>query len=328
MIGTILILFLYLVIILFGVTFVRDRDDANYFWGKEYTTVLRGICCILVMLVHIPAMYTNPLQKAIGGFSQVSVTLYFMFSAYGLIWSIRNKPDYLHGFWKNRVLILLIPFIVSCAIKRLFGFTPASGGAYFVFVLLFFYIVTYFFARYIPKYAGCIICVVILYSIIGRITENLAWSTQAMGFVYGILLAIYFEKVKKIIEKYYWILISVTLLLSMILIWLYIGTYNRLLIVDYLLQIFMVLSIIMFILVLTFKMKIGNKISYLLGIISYEIFLYHGLIQNALVKIDDLYLKETLSSGIFILLMFVTSILVAVIMHKLNNLVTTRIRSR
>lgn len=70
---------------------------------REYTNVLKGLCCILVVIVHVPVGYENPLQQAVGGFSQVSVALYFLFSAYGILTGIKNKSDYLQKFWRNRL---------------------------------------------------------------------------------------------------------------------------------------------------------------------------------------------------------------------------------
>lgn len=326
--GTILILFLYFVVSIYGINFVRNKDDVIHFMGKDYTTVLKGLSCILVMLVHIPTAYTNSLQNAVGGFSQVSVTLYFMFSAYGLIWNIHNKSNYLQTFWKNRVIVLMVPFFISCVIKMLFDFTPASGGTYFVFVLLFFYAITYFMARYIPKYESYVICIVILYSIIGRITGTLGWPTQVMGFAYGILLAVNCEKIKTVIRNHYWILLSVSFLLSVFLTLVYVGTTNRPLVIDYVLQIIMVLGLIICMLVFTFKFKIGNKLSYMLGKISYEIFLYHGLVQNALIKLDELYFQGMISSGVFVILMIFSSIFLAFIMHKVNMLLVTKIKKQ
>ena len=80
---------------------------------KEQGYIIRAICCIIVVLVHIPQQHSNIIQDVIGSFGYIAVTLFFMLSAYGLKYSIENKKDYLKFFWKNRILVLLIPFWIS-----------------------------------------------------------------------------------------------------------------------------------------------------------------------------------------------------------------------
>ena len=134
MLCTAVILLIYVALIVYGSRW-KSADDTDHFMSYEYTNVLKGLCCVLVVIVHVASEYQNPLQQAIGGFSQVSVTLYFLFSAYGIVTNIKNKPDYLKTFWKNRLPSLLIPFIISSLLKILMGVHPGSGGTYFVFVL-------------------------------------------------------------------------------------------------------------------------------------------------------------------------------------------------
>ena len=204
MIFTAFIILIYLLLILYGSRW-KDIDQAEHFMEREYTNVLKGLCCILVVIVHVPVGYENPLQQAVGGFSQVSVALYFLFSAYGILTGIKNKSDYLQKFWRNRLPSLLIPFALSAFVKLLVGIQPGSGGTYFVFVLLLFYGITYFAARLFPKRTVLIVCVcVCLYSVIGSVTNWLHWPTQALGFAYGALLAQYLPKIKQWICRYYW----------------------------------------------------------------------------------------------------------------------------
>ena len=184
MICTAFILLVYFLLIIYGCRW-KSIDDTEHFMNLEYTNVLKGLCCILVVIVHVSTAYENPLQQAVGGFSQVSVTLYFLFSAYGVLYGIRNKPNYLKKFWKNRLPSLLIPFVLSCVLKLLVGVEPGSGGTYFVFVLLLFYVVTYVAARFFAKQAVLIVCIAVcLYSVIGSATHWLHWPTQALGFAY------------------------------------------------------------------------------------------------------------------------------------------------
>ena len=99
------ILTLILILGLAVILFIKARiiEDRNWFMSIEYTKALKGIMCIIVILVHIPKMYSNMVQDTIGSFGYICVTLFFLFSAYGLMYSLENKKDYLKT---------LIPFIL------------------------------------------------------------------------------------------------------------------------------------------------------------------------------------------------------------------------
>ena len=95
------------------------RNDAEDLFSKDYTTVLKGICCIIVVMVHVKDGFQNPLQDAIGSFGFVCVTLFFMVSAYGMQLSVEHKADYLRHFWRNRLLSLLVLPAYQCMFLRL-----------------------------------------------------------------------------------------------------------------------------------------------------------------------------------------------------------------
>ena len=87
----------------------KEGNNTEDLFSRDYTSVLKGLCCIIVVMVHIRDGYTNSLQDAIGSFAYVCVTLFFMISAYGMQLSVESKADYLNHFWRNRLLALLIP---------------------------------------------------------------------------------------------------------------------------------------------------------------------------------------------------------------------------
>ncbi len=55
----------------------RKLSSQDAFMNKDFTTVLKGACCIIVILVHIPLTYSNKIQDSIGSFAYVGVTLFF-----------------------------------------------------------------------------------------------------------------------------------------------------------------------------------------------------------------------------------------------------------
>ena len=100
-----ILLILLFLLIIYNMKCENTRDIFNI----NDTTAIKGIFCIIILLVHIPLLYQNKIQDAIGSFAYVGVTFFFMVSSYGLKYGINNKKDYLKKFWKKRLSILLIP---------------------------------------------------------------------------------------------------------------------------------------------------------------------------------------------------------------------------
>ena len=69
------------------------KPDSKHFFDIDNTNALRGFWCLIVVLVHIPAVYQNPIQDMIGSFAYIGVTFFFMTSAYGLRLAVDKKPE-------------------------------------------------------------------------------------------------------------------------------------------------------------------------------------------------------------------------------------------
>ncbi len=76
--------------ILYG---AKIEADNNNFFDTKNAQAMRGFWCIIVILVHIPALYQNRIQDMIGSFAYIGVTFFFMTSAYGLSLSLDRNPD-------------------------------------------------------------------------------------------------------------------------------------------------------------------------------------------------------------------------------------------
>ena len=94
MISSILFTFLIPLFLLFIIFWKSKRiEDGSFFFSINYTTTLKGICAIVIILVHTPQKFQNPLQDAIGSFAYVAVTLFFLISAYGMQLSVERKEN-------------------------------------------------------------------------------------------------------------------------------------------------------------------------------------------------------------------------------------------
>lgn len=327
MIITLAILAAYAFIAVFGTSYTKDSTQ---FFNKDYTTVIKGLCCIIVILVHIPNEYGNTIQNAAGSFGYICVTLFFMISAYGLTWSVKNKVGYLDNFFRKRVVALLIPYAIVCLLKFICGFKTFYGGTNFVFVIFFFYIIFYLSHKYIDKkYRDIVICAfVVLYSLTGQIANDffgleniiLKWQTEALGFTYGIILANIIETFKEKAENRYKIKVGVLATLSGILGIAYLKYKVVLFAGDYLLRIVLGITLITLLLTFTVHFKIGNTITRYLGKISYEVFLLHGFVMS-MFSIMDI----KVSSGVYIFLIISGTLIISAIMNKIDTLIITRI---
>lgn len=70
---------------------IGSKIERGTFFSKDYTSMLKGVCCLIVIYVHFHGAYTNTLQDAIGSFGYIAVTLFFLISAYGMMLSSERK---------------------------------------------------------------------------------------------------------------------------------------------------------------------------------------------------------------------------------------------
>lgn len=310
---------------------MRYRGNLDEFWSLDYTKTLKGVFCLIVVLVHVPVDYQNRVQDMVGSFAYIGVTFFFMASAYGLKYGYEHKKDYLSKFWRNRIAALLIPAILANAViyaanwivlgqtgGRLLSKLFAIDG--WVQVLLLFYLFFYVVYRMFPRKKNsllrdAVVCgLVMAVSLIDKLTPLKIvkiWPTECLGFVYGILFARYVDDVKKFAEKRNPIFGSVVLLvLSLVLGVLYLKFKTAYFIGDYVLKIILGVVILAFLFCVTSKFKIGNKVSFFLGTISYEVYIVHGAVFKLLEQVD-----LVMESGVYIYLSIMLTVSLATIIH-------------
>lgn len=322
---TLLLLIIYLGIIVGGFRLRSETDQVSEFMPKDQTSILKGMCCILVILVHIPVAYANRLQDMAGSFAYIAVSLYFMLSAYGLRFSFENKRKYADMFIRNRVIPLLIPFILIVTLKRFLGFAPFIGGLKFIYVLMMFYALTYITYRLNITGGGYLVCVgVLLYSLVGYLINiGFGWYVESLGFAYGFLLGnkTIKDKITTILQRNWIAILFITLASSGVLGILYLKCKQIYFGGEYLVRVALGIALISLVITLMYKIKLGNRMNMLLGKISYEIYLIHGFVISVLSLAGD-YFK----SGVFVMLTVALSVLIAIPWNRFNQKITDRIK--
>lgn len=327
------------------IAIIKIENEKNGFFNLDYTTTWKGISCIVVIFVHIPNAHGNKIQDLVGSFGYICVTLFFLFSGYGLKWSLENKRKYLDNFIRNRISVLLLPFFIMNIISTVFRFVSGQyiknnivlnylglSSFSFVHVLLLFYVSFFIVYRHINvprKFQDLIMySVVVVYSFLGGFFKfGFGWHVESLGFLYGIACCDFMKKIDHILDDRYVFKTFSILLMSVVLGVCYLLLKNIMVYGDYLLRIFLGLSIITFFMFVTKKIRIGNLITKFLGEIAYEVFLSHGFIMMLISLIIINGLGINLTSGVYILLTIIFTIIFSYILHYVNSRLIRLIRA-
>ena len=311
------------------------------FFSKDYTDVLKGICCIVVVYVH--TKNGNPVQDAIGSFAYVCVTLFFLFSSYGMLLSVEKKADYLKHFWRNRLSALLIPMLLiniagfACGYVKMGLFH--AGALYslngYVRVLLefclWFYLVEMAKKKWFPRnyvlgdlllIVGIVVSSLCLYLFVeAEFSAQNGWPFERIGLVWGILLYRYYGKFIAWTQKHRLIKVVLFFLLCGCLGVMYLKFKIVFFWGAYLLKIVLGLFLIVFLFILTEKRIFANKVSSWLGGISYEVYLSHGMIMGLMA-----YFCPSLDSGVFIFASICVILIFSTLIHSIGKPIVKRLR--
>ena len=303
------------------------------FFDKENSIAFRGIWCIIVILVHIPAQYRNALQDIAGSFAYIGVTFYFMASGYGLSLGVMRNGGLQKGFWRKRLpKLLLSQLLVNLCAAVLFwallGDAPTILSVLWVARwlrwLLACYVV-FWVAHKLCKntaFAHSIIGIGVLILSIGQyvlknagILNETIWPTEIFGFLWGILLANLAAKFQNFSRQKWLLKAGIFCISALILGVLYLKFKPVPVWGDYLLKTLLGLAILVFMLLLNTKISIGNKALNFLGGISYEMYLSHTVIISLIQR-----LCPELISGVFIWLVLIGSFALSVLIWYVSRL--------
>ena len=216
-------------------------------WNEEYTSlgqtkVLLGIMTLGVALHHLsqkscapwhaPNVIVHGLDFFVDmGFLFVSVFLFC--SGLGLYKSFRNKPDYLKGFCRRRILPIVIAFYLSeilhtvlrlamgekmdftTVLWYLSGLHMANTNAWYVIVIPFFYLAFWAAFRFCRREGFAILWVFLFtlgYTVVGALIDHQDdwwmrgewWYNSILLFPLGLLFGKFEEKITRVAKKGYW----------------------------------------------------------------------------------------------------------------------------
>lgn len=108
-----------LLLCLWGIKFSGFRED---YISKEQSGSFKGIFAMMIFLSHIRSFVSAQFpgdrlySEVFTLLGQMTVVMFFFYSGFGIMESIKCKPGYMHGFFKNRIVKLILDYnIVSLA---------------------------------------------------------------------------------------------------------------------------------------------------------------------------------------------------------------------
>ena len=322
--------------------------------NKEYLSVestsgLRGFLALGIIFHHL-----SPLVKTGEEFSNFSymgtyiVSIFFFLSAYGLYVQNESKENYLDNFLEKRLSKIMVPFFIISLIYmfdrfvngqlmdlnffiNLFkkGSTIIYNG-WFVDIIILMYVFFYIsFKFFLNKFLSiivntifiiCYICLAI------KLGYSVWWYNSALAFVIGLIWAKNQNKIDRFLDRYYFIaiiLVTVLLFLS--------HKYNILLKYIHLEDSYSyalaanldnIIFTIYFIIVFLKKINFSNMSLILLGSISFELYMIHGLVISILEKI---FVSSRVNDVLFTFFVLMISLILAWIINKLVNRFTQKV---
>lgn len=340
-----------LISILFLFTYQIEKSNKKLFFNDflslEQTNSIKGMLALIVMLHHYSQRieYFSVLDLSIKSFQYVGhlcVAIFFFYSGYGLMSGLETKQNYLNNFIRNKIIKILIPFILVNSIyiivaqlcysenfssvqifQYIFGIKLINSNAWYVLGILYFYFSFYLSFRYFKKKQGIILLFLLtfLYILISfLLRKGLWWYDSCSTFLFGVIYCKYKGFFIKVSKKYYFYLLSLSLLLFFIVM-IKINTSFIISNLDKLVYLFLkhfsalIFTLIIFLFLM--KVKIKNKFTILLGQISFEFYLIHKLILDIL-RSNFIYIESHFKYGVTAILL--TCIISTIINYAITNI--------
>lgn len=340
-----------LIIFIFVVSFAPIKLDKkltsakdNYF-GVSSIPILKTLGTILVVICHIfYGLKGGALLSIYQSLGYYAVGIFFLISGYGLVVGYLKNNKYDNGFFKNRIIKVLLPIwiitvlynIIGIIINKqalsfrewiysLFLIKPIHPHYWYLQCIIFFYIIFWLSIFFIKnkKVAICVTFIVSLVFSIYHLVQNGIWKST-LAFCLGIIIAMSANRLHLLVKKHYFVLL---LIMSII----FATSYSYFIILKYhfspngilelisgiVSQLVFALFLVLLLDILIIKNKLCKKIS----IISFEIFLIHGLIIDII---------KSFSTNLIIILIgtIVFSIVIAILLHFINNRIYTFLFAR
>ena len=298
------------------------KDFNKDAFSRETTTSVKGFFALLIFESHVRD-YINMSNKfydtsyvfILNHIGQLMVVMFLFYSGYGIITQFKNRPNYFVNFPKNRILktYLNLPLVVllflltnlcigtlnnystSTILLSLTGWTAIGNSNWFLFSIIVTYAFVYF-ASLISKNEKTIsylsLVFVFTFSIVLSYLRPTYFYNTILSLPAGMLFASYKDNFEKLVTKnnlsWFLCLLGFGLVFAFLYSISYFVPFAQ---IVYNLQ---SIAFALVITILSYKIKIGNKILVFLGVNSLAIYL--------LQRIPMMFLQTTKLTNLPILL--------------------------
>ena len=276
---------------------------------KYNSNKIKGLLALLIIIHHLSIYIKETiLLKVFTIVGVIAVSAFFFYSGYGLMISYLKKENYLKDFLNKRIMKIVIPYIIAIIFtiltylltgqltpRKIFNSLvegePVVRFSWYVSAIIILYVVFYLSAKFLKRkkminiavFGGTILYCIVVNNILGF---NNWWVNSCFAFFIGIYWASYKEKYA-ITLKDKNAIIGIQFLTSGYAI---MDIINDTDLADYIMRepipvinmniICIALLFVLF--TILEKVRLNDKVFTFLGNISFEIYLYHGLVMYLL----------------------------------------------
>lgn len=340
--GVVLLVFFIMIIYNMKI-YTKDKFNYMYLSNKNMKSI-RGILALLIVIchtfyylkIHSSIKIVDFLLQSLIGSGYLAVGVFFFISGYGIMYGYLNKRYYLDKFLSNRIIKILIPFIVTNILyilgkvcignkysfkEILVSFFNCSimPNSWYMIVILIFYTTWYIiFCKYNKKTAIILISVFVFsYMILAYMIElGKWWYVSCAPFVIGIVWCNYCNLIFNFFRKNYFKVLPILISLFCIsykfsIIISYLINKNITTIIEVLTYILSTITFSIILIMLLMKLKFDNHILNFYGDISLELYLIHNLVIIILGRFG------INNNFIFTILVFILSTILAILLNKI-----------
>ena len=281
---------------LFGIKMHKYQNEE--YLGKEQTGAIKGVFVVTVFLVHVIQYFSLHASMAdklfdfgMGVLGQNIVVAFLLYSGYGVGRAYLSKgADYIKelprkrilGIWIHFLLALILFWIVDLMlihggyspvdyVLSMFAWTSVGNSTWFVFAILLSWLLTWVcFGLFKNKYHALVCMSVLLcgYVVaIAYIKNNHAWYDTVMCYPLGLLVAFQKDRFDRFFRSGWRAWLSIGILC---VIWVTLRLFIEKNIVLYVIQ---SLVFALFLLAVTSRVSLGNKVLAWLGKHSFSIYI-------------------------------------------------------
>lgn len=294
-------LLFYIIILLlslYGISFVKSGFNQDYL-SKEQCNAIKGIFILIVFIRHIwPYLRNFGYDFSFPGDSifmwidrwmgQLIVVAFLFYSGYGVMESIKNKGQhYIDDMPRKRIFNTLINYDVAVfaflvidlilgvsldpitTLLAFTGWTSIGNSNWYIFVILVCYLCTWVGFK-LGKGWIAFFLLAAAYIILLNSKSNLVWYNTIFSFAAGLLFSQYKTQIEMLVQRHYWLFLPICLF-AFLAVHTYKFTFYGL--KDNFSSILFAISIV----VISMKIKVGNKALIWCGTKLFPLYIYQRI---------------------------------------------------